>query len=1175
MGKANCAKDHMKPPTRTSRERALDEKFSSENRDRRTWLPLIVLSAGLCISLLIWWQFYRYERRVTEARFAIRSQKLVSTIQRAFLSTLNDIETVGAFFECSEEVTPEEFKVFTEPILRRSDGPIALLWVPRSEDGKSFPVAHFQPSHFSQEYRNGDLGANPAIRNSFARASATGKITVGERLTIAKDIVAFVDILPVRCGTASLDRQPNLQDSDGFIVGVYGVEDIVEAATEGSLQTGIDVALQDLTAAPEKRILYGSTTEPPSGTAYSTAPAGEIQRDDTGWLRERFEMGDRQWELACRPDPQYLAKRASWSPLIAGIGAFLATLLTGCYTRTLVRRRDERRQADLERKRSVETLRKNEEFLRNLLEQSPIPMVVETHAHEVVFLSRSFTRLFGYTDEDVRSFNDWWILAFPEEEYRDDVVMKWFELVQRASMDRAAPEPMVADVTCKDGSVRHIEFNFSAYGDRTLVAFSDLTDRLERQRALFRAKEEAEKTSRAKSQFLATMSHELRTPLNGVIGMTELLRGTDLDEQQRCFVKACHNSAESLLSLINDILDFSKIEAGKIDLHEHEFDLGRLVEDTADLLAPRAHAKLLELLCPIAPDARLHLIGDSVRLRQVLINLISNAVKFTDEGEVRIQTSLEQSLDDHVVVRFSVADTGIGIADGNIGQLFDPFVQADGSNTREYGGTGLGLAISKNLAEMLGGQICVKSEVGCGSTFWFDVRLRRAARQEAQTQVYDSRLQGRRVLVVDDNHSSQQILAEQLAAFGLTVETTGNVDDAAEIIGNADAANQPFELVLADLSMPERDGLDLAELLSHRTDLFLVLMSAFDAMLDADRQRRLGIDCCLAKPVKQTDLLAAVTSLLLDGTRRRDKRGSQSGREPSPKQQDEKPLANVRILVVEDNETSRMYVSTLLKEAGAGYDLAVNGRMAVSAVQEKRFDLILMDCQMPVMDGLEATKQIRRLELEDRLEGRVPIVAFTASAVKGDRDGCIAAGMDDHIRKPVGAEELLATVIRHVGGKHAAAALCASGQVHNEGERIDDSSLGAPIDTEALYERCMGNVEFAESLLEEFAETGTERVGQIAQSMTEGDADAVTETAHSLKGAAAIIAAEDVRSLAAHLEASGRSGDLAEALQYVEQLREAMQRCVDYVLKTGEAKKSNDTRSGEAIPEPLMLEMRE
>ena len=827
-----------------------------------------------------------------------------------------------------------------------------------------------------------------------------------------------------------------------------------------------------------------------------------------------------------------------------GAGVFLAALLIVGYVHMLIHRRDERRKTELVRKRSMDKLKKNEEFLRNLLEQSPIPMAVETQSHEVVFLSRSFTRLFGYTDEDVRSFNDWWLLAFPDEDYRDEVVKKWFDLVQRAVLDGAEPEPMVAEVACKDGSIRHIEFSFSSYDDRTLVAFSDLTDRLERQEALRRAKEEAEKTSRTKSQFLATMSHELRTPLNGVIGMTELLRGTDLDEQQLCFVKACHNSATSLLSLINDILDFSKIEAGKIELHEHEFDLGRLIEDTADLLAPRAHAKGLELLCSIAPKARLQVTGDSVRLRQVLVNLLSNAVKFTDQGEVLIQASLQQALSDYGVIRISVTDTGIGISEGNIGRLFDPFVQADGSNTREYGGTGLGLAISKNLAEMMGGRIGVQSEEGLGATFWCEVLMGCAPDQGAQTQAPDDRLRGRRALVVDDNESSQQILAEQLATLGMTVETAGNVDDAVRITGDADAERKPFELVLADLSMPDRDGWDLAEMLAHRNDISFVLMSAFDAMLDADHLRQMGIDCCLAKPVKHMELLGAVTDLLLGETQHGDERVGQPGRGTTPKALDEAPLTNVRILVAEDNETSRMYVSTLLKEAGADYDVVANGQLAVSAAEKKKYDLILMDCQMPVMDGLEATRQIRRLEREGKLEPNVPIVAFTASAVKGDRDGCFEAGMNDHIRKPVGSEELLATVFRHLGGKYTAAVCKETEQANRETERSDDTDIAGPIDTEALYERCMGNIEFAESLLEEFAESGTERVGRIAQSVAEGDADAVTETAHSLKGAAAIIAAEDVRALAEQLEMASRSGDLTDALSHVEQLRAEMQRCV-------------------------------
>ena len=863
---------------------------------------------------------------------------------------------------------------------------------------------------------------------------------------------------------------------------------------------------------------------------------------------QTWRLFDR-WEVVYRARPQSVTGQATWLPLIASAVTLIATLLIVCCLRRIVRRDDENRMARLEQKQSMEKLRKNEEFLRGLLEQSPIPMLIETGTHEVVFLSRSFTKLFGYTDEDVRSFNDWWNLAFPDDAYRDEVVKRWFEGVQRSLLDRAEPEPMVADVTCKDNSIRHIEFSFSSHGDRTLVAFNDLTDRLERQEALRRAKDEAERTNRAKSQFLATMSHELRTPLNGVIGMTELLRGTALDEQQRCFVKACHNSADSLLNLINDILDFSRIEAGKLDLHEDEFDLGRLVEDAAELLAPSAHDKGLELLCSIDARARIHVGGDRGRLRQVIVNLLSNAVRFTDEGEVLIQARVRRSYGEHVVVRFSVTDTGIGIAEDNVGRLFDPFVQADGSNTREYGGAGLGLAISKKLAELMDGQIGLESEVGCGSTFWLEVRLHQMDDREGKTAGGDERLSGRQVLIVDDNDSSRQILTDQLMAWDMATETAESVDEAMDIIARADSMAKPFHIIVADFSMPDRDGCDLAESLAHREDLPVVLLSAFDTMLDVEYQRQLGIAYCLAKPVKQSELLEALASVLFGDTRSQGvpAERDRSAASPARTSRKEKPLENVRILLVEDNETSRMYATTLLRDAGADYDAVVNGQLAVSAVQEKKYDLILMDCQMPVMDGLEATKRIRRLEREGELEGHVPIVAFTASAVKGDRNGCLEAGMDDHIRKPVSSRELLAMINRHLGDRCTATADSDSISANEETRTTGATGDASPIETEVLYERCMGSVEFAESLLKEFAQTGIERVEQISHHALEGDADTVAEIAHSLKGAAAIIAAEDVRAVAAELEATGRSGDLTDALEAVSRLRAEMQRCAEYI----------------------------
>ena len=1151
---------------------------------RTLWLPLIVLVTGLCASLQAWRLLDRYERGLAETRLSARAEESVTAIGRSFSSVLNDLQTIGAVFECSEAVTPEEFKVFSAPTLNQSHGPLAVLWVPLVTSHQSrgnsppmrqmerdagpqatilpawpngaepsrtetFSVAYIEPYHRRRSYAAQHLATDPALRDTLIRARTTGRMALSQRTPVDGNPWGFVAVLPVRDDeTPAEDAPPYRGNLSGYVVGVYRVEAIVEAATRGLTHAGIEVALFDRSAPEDKQILYW-------GGLATTAAAvrGESGRVTSPMLTKRFAMGDRQWEIVSRVTPWYVAGRMGWSPLIAAAALFVSTLMIVWYIVSLTRRHEARKEAE-------DTLRSNEEFLRILLERSPVPMVVETRTHEFVLLSRSFSTLFGYTGEDIRSFRDWWNVAFPDEQDRNRVVRNWFERVQKGVMNGAEPDPMIADVTCKGGSVRHIEFIFSSYGDRTLVVFNDLTDRLQRQEALRCARDEAEQASRAKSRFLATVSHELRTPLNGVIGMAELLKGTELDTQQECFLKSCRNRAESLRGLINDILDFSKIEAGEFDLQENEFALDRLVEETADLMARRAHAKAIELLCSIDPHARQRVRGDSVRVRQILVNLASNAIKFTEAGEVAIRVHIQQTEGDFVEVRFSVTDTGIGIPKDRIDRLFDPFAQADDSTTRRHGGSGVGLAISKRLAEMMNGQIKVESEEGRGSTFWFEIRLGKLDGQSSTANVDDQGLQGRRALIVDDNRSALQILDEQLSACGMTCESAASVDEALVTIRHAEVAANSFDVVLADFSMPGRDGCDLAALFADRMDLPVIVLSAFDTMLDSDEQRRLGIARCLSKPAKQSELLKAVVAAV-------PSHGSVGHELPDEKASDaaarsENVLSNIRILVAEGNETGQTFLRESLGGACYECDVVGDGRSAVSAVQAQSYDMVLMDCRMPEMDGLEATRQIRKMEQDGKLRGRIPIIAFTASAIKGDRERCIAAGMDDHFHKPVSGRELLDAIGRFLGATDTAAE---QGQEHEKTKRPGRSDAAAPIDTEALYGRCLGNVEFAESLLTDFARMGGERVGQILRSLEECDATGVADTAHSLKGTAAIVAAEDIRAVAAQLEATGRSGDLKDAKQFADQLRVEMQSCVEFILQPERQVGENIRGMGDAL----------
>ncbi|WP_291993051.1 hybrid sensor histidine kinase/response regulator [Candidatus Accumulibacter sp. ACC003] len=698
---------------------------------------------------------------------------------------------------------------------------------------------------------------------------------------------------------------------------------------------------------------------------------------------------------------------------------------------------------------------------------------------------------------------------------------------------------------------------------KALTALARVTEDLRQ------AKDLAEAGSKAKSDFLAAMSHEIRTPMNGILGMNELLRGTPLTLQQQRFADAVHQSGEQLLSIINDILDFSKVEAGKLELESRRFDLRQLLDDIVSTFTEQAAAKGVELSCCMPAELPVAVKGDPVRMRQIMTNLVGNAVKFTSRGEIAIRLDLLDETPLQARVRFNVEDSGIGISEETQGRLFNAFVQADISTTRRYGGSGLGLAIAKQLVEMMHGEIGLHSEAGRGSRFWFEVPLLKQEVGAPSEVAAVARHKDLHVLLVDDHDATRDKLARQLADWSMACTTAASGRSALAELRRP--AVPLFDLAIIDLHRPERDGVELAQRIKadpRWAALPVIMLSAADVSADHPNRQHPPIDLCLRKPLRQSDLHDAIATVL-------SRQAVAAERPPAvprlPTAEGFAGGAAARVLVVEDNPVNQLVASSMLDSLGLGYSVAENGQVALDRLSREPYDLVLMDCQMPVLDGFEATAQVRAWQRDGRLPRRLPIIALTANAVDGDRERCLAAGMDDYVSKPFTRARLAATLQRWLPDPAPANATATastdrspaasapgslrSGQASattqdqpppaTRATAADASALTAANEANAAvsddapdpppaYDPSVvqalpmvadgSNPAFAERLLEVFAGSAEQLLTSIEKASTQGDTPTLQRSAHSLKSSSVAVGALALSEQARQLEMLLRAG---------------------------------------------------